>query len=183
MEAKYEAYKRKQSGDLVIPEGFKGSEFQKEVTVETHWYGDDKIIPGNKDSGWESKNNPKHTEALKQQIKEYLARDYQEGGNYLIRSYDNKSKSPEVLNLSDPANKTAIVNQILKSTDFDGAKAFGLNTIELMNLMAENNKNNKNNVFSNLDENEKIPDLGTDRSLPSDRPEGDIDPLNLNETS
>ena len=183
MEAKYEAYKRKQSGDLVIPEGFKGSEFQKEVTVETHWYGDDKIIPGNKDSGWESKNNPKHTEALKQQIKEYLARDYQEGGNYLIRSYDNKSKSPEVLNLSDPANKTAIVNQILKSTDFDGAKAFGLNTIELMNLMAENNKNNKNNVFSNPDENEKIPDLGTDRSLPSDRPEGDIDPLNLNETS
>ena len=183
MEAKYEAYKRKQSGDLVIPEGFKGSEFQKEVTVETHWYGDDKIIPGNKDSGWESKNNPKHTEALKQQIKEYLARDYQEGGNYLIRSYDNKSKSPEVLNLSDPANKTAIVNQILKSTDFDGAKAFGLNTIELMNLMAENNKNNKNNVFSNLDEKEKIPDLGTDRSLPSDRPEGDIDPLNLNETS
>lgn len=178
MEAKYEAWKRKQSGDLVIPEGFKGSEFQKEVTVETHWYGDDKITPGNKDSGWENKNNPKHTEALIQQIKEYLARDYQEGGNYLIRSYDNKSKSPEVLNLSDPANKTAIVNQILKSTDFDGAKAFGLNTIELMNLMAENNKNNKNNVFSNPDENEKIPDLGTDRSLPSDRPEDDIDTLN-----
>ena len=85
--------------------------------------------------------------------------------------------------MSDPANKSAIVNMILKSTDFDGATAFGTNTIELMRTMGENNKNNKNNVFSNLDEKEKIPDLGTDRSLPSDRPEGDIDPLNLNETS
>ena len=183
MEARYEAWKRKQTGPLGRPEGFKGSEFQKEVTIpDSGIIYDDKIIPGDKDKGWD-KDDPKHKEALKQQIKEYLARDYQEGGNYLIRSYDNKSKSPEVLNLSDPANKTAIVNQILKSTDFDGAKAFGLNTIELMNLMAENNKNNKNNVFSNPDENEKIPDLGTDRSLPSDRPEGDIDPLNLNETS
>ena len=139
MEAKYEAYLRKQTGDLVIPEGFKGSEFEKEVTVETHWYGDDKIIPGNKDSGWESKDNPKHTEALIQQIKEYLARDYQEGGNYLFKTYKNKSKSPEVINVSDPANKSAIVNMILKSTDFDGATAFGTNTIELMRTMGENN--------------------------------------------
>jgi len=165
MEAKYEAYLRKQTGDLVIPEGFKGSEFEKEVTVETHWYGDDKIIPGNKDSGWESKDNPKHTEALIQQIKEYLARDYQEGGNYLFKTYKNKSKSPEVINVSDPANKSAIVNMILKSTDFDGATAFGTNTIELMRTMGENN------------------DKGTKEDEPSDRPEGDIDPLNLNETS
>ena len=142
MEAKYEAYLRKQTGNLVIPEGFKGSEFEKEVTVETHWYGDDKIIPGNKDSGWESKNNPKHTEALIQQIKEYLARDYQEGGNYLFKTYKSKSKSPEVINVSDPANKSAIVNMILKSTDFDGATAFGTNTIELMRTMGENNENN-----------------------------------------
>jgi len=156
MEAIYEAWERKQTGPLGRPEGFNGSEFQKKVTIpDSGYFNDDKIIPGEKDKGWD-KDDPKHKEALVQQMKEYLARDYQEGGNYLIRSYDNKSKSPEVFNLSDPANKTAIVNQILKSTDFDGAKAFGLNTIELMNLMAENNKNN---------------DKGTKEDKPSDRPE------------
>ena len=156
MQAIYEAWERKQTGPLGRPEGFNGSEFQKKVTIpDSGYFNDDKIIPGEKDKGWD-KDDPKHKEALVQQMKEYLARDYQEGGNYLIRSYDNKSKSPEVFNLSDPANKTAIVNQILKSTDFDGAKAFGLNTIELMNLMAENNKNN---------------DKGTKEDKPSDRPE------------
>ena len=76
--------------------------------------------------------------------------------------------SHEIIDMSDPASKATLANLIIEGNNTMGIQSFVDNTKEQIALSEKNLKDNQY----------MIPDQGTGRSLPSDRPEDDIDTLN-----
>ena len=177
IDVQFDELLRGNDGYLSLPKGFIGSEFQKEVTIpDSGMFYDDKIIPGNEESGWKGEelaedfatDEPKQYEATIKQIKEYLGRNYIEGHKYFVKTYSGKTNAPEIIDMSDPASKATLANLIIEGNNTMGIQSFVDNTKEQIALSEKNLKDNQY----------MIPDQGTGRSLPSDRPEDDIDTLN-----
>jgi hypothetical protein len=176
IDVQFDELLRANNGDMDIPKGFIGSEFQKEVKRDRFWGPDVNFTPGNEESGWKgfdlgenfATEEPEQYEATIKQIKEYLGRNYIEGHKYFVKTYSGNTNAPEIIDMSDPASKATLANLIIEGNNTMGIESFVNNTKEQIALSEKNVKDNQY----------MIPDQGNGRSLPSDRPEDDINTLN-----
>jgi hypothetical protein len=167
IDVQFDELLRANNGDMDIPKGFIGSEFQKEVKRDRFWGPDVNFTPGNEESGWKgfdlgenfATEEPEQYEATIKQIKEYLGRNYIEGHKYFVKTYSGNTNAPEIIDMSDPASKATLANLIIEGNNTMGIESFVNNTKEQIALSEKNVKDNQY----------MIPDQGNGRSLPSDQ--------------